>query len=61
MVGGMPVKPLLPDAAVTSLGISAGVKDAHARNPLELDFIRHLLNAAVSSDSIPTTEQAEVP
>jgi hypothetical protein len=33
-VGGMPVKPMLPDAKVTFPGISSAVKDAHTRNAL---------------------------
>jgi hypothetical protein len=56
-VGGMPVKPMLPDADSAFPGISTAVKDAHTKNPLELDFIRHLLNASVSPNSIPPTEQ----
>jgi hypothetical protein len=56
-VGGMPVKPMLPSAEVTFPGISNAAKDAHASNPLELAFIRHLLNTAVSPDSIPKAEQ----
>ncbi|MHB9081630.1 MAG: hypothetical protein ACYC3X_29535 [Pirellulaceae bacterium] len=59
-VGGMPTKPMLPDAQMTFPGISNAVKDAHARNPLELEFVRHLLNAAVAAESIPKTEQTEV-
>jgi hypothetical protein len=60
-VGGMPVKPMLPDAQAIFPGISSAFKDAHARNPLELDYIRHLLNAVVSPDSIPEAEQNELP
>ena len=58
-VGDMPVKPMLPEAKMTFPGISNAVKDAHASNPLELGFIRHLLNAAVAPESIPKTEQTE--
>jgi hypothetical protein len=58
-VGGMPVKPMLPEATMTFPGISNAVKDAYASNPLELEFIRHLLNAGVAPDSIPKTEQTE--
>lgn len=55
-VGGMPVKPMLPAADATYPGISTAVKDAHARNPLELDFVRHLVNSAVYPASVPKSE-----
>ncbi len=60
-VGGMPVKPMLPDSQAAFPGISSEFKDAHAKNPLELGYIRHLLNAVVSPESIPKKEQNQVP
>jgi hypothetical protein len=58
-VGGMPVKPMLPGVEASFPGISQAIKDAHARNPLELEFVRHLVNAVVSPNCIPKEEQKE--
>lgn len=55
LVGELPIKEMLPDEAMAFPGISNAVKDAFASNPLELELIRHLLNAAV----LPASTRAD--
>lgn len=55
-LSGLPVKAMLPDSDTTFPNVTFAGNDAHARNPLELEFVRQLLNATVSSAAIPNEE-----